>query len=135
MSDSSSWRSHASCAQPAYDGRELWFAPIDSPDAAEAKQVCAGCPVRHACLTAAMAEEGAAHRSDRYGIRAGLTGPDRRRLYEKLRERGQMQARERGGLAPCGTRAAYRRHLRREETPCESCRRANAANERERTAV
>jgi hypothetical protein len=28
-------------------------------------------------------------------------------------------------LAPCGTDAAYRRHLRRKETPCEPCRAAN----------
>lgn len=131
MSAPTSWRARAACAQPAYDGRrDLWFAPIDSEDAAEAKQVCVGCPVRQACLTAVMAEEGAAHRQYRHGIRAGLTGSDRRRLYEVLRERRQMQAGERAGLAPCGTDAAYRRHLRREETPCEPCRRANAERRR-----
>lgn len=128
------WMARAACAQPAYDGRrDLWFAPTDSPDAAEAKQACTGCPVRQACLTAVMAEEGAANRQDRYGIRAGLTGRERRRLYEVLRERGQTQARERAGLAPCGTRAAYRRHHRRGEKPCEPCRRANAEQERRRT--
>jgi len=80
------WMARAACAEPAYNGRrDLWFAPTDSPDAAEAKQVCTGCPVRQACLTAVMAEEGAANRHDRHGIRAGLTGPDRRRLYERYR--------------------------------------------------
>lgn len=28
-------------------------------------------------------------------------------------------------VAPCGTPAAYRRHLRRKESPCPACRRAN----------
>lgn len=30
-------------------------------------------------------------------------------------------------LAPCGTVAAYNRHLRRGETPCDACREANTA--------
>jgi hypothetical protein len=29
-------------------------------------------------------------------------------------------------LKPCGTEAAYRRHLRRGEQPCEACRAATA---------
>lgn len=29
-------------------------------------------------------------------------------------------------LKPCGTPAAYRRHIKRGETPCEPCRKANA---------
>lgn len=29
-------------------------------------------------------------------------------------------------IAPCGTRSAYSRHLRRGETPCQPCRDANA---------
>ncbi len=29
-------------------------------------------------------------------------------------------------VKPCGTLAAYRRHLRRGEPPCESCRQANS---------
>lgn len=31
-------------------------------------------------------------------------------------------------LSPCGTRAAYTRHKRRGEQPCEPCRRANVAD-------
>lgn len=35
--------------------------------------------------------------------------------------------RDRSGriMQPCGTRAAYRRHLRRKEKPCDPCHRAN----------
>ena len=32
----------------------------------------------------------------------------------------------------CGTVAAYRRHLRRGETPCQECKDANSAEQRER---
>ena len=34
-------------------------------------------------------------------------------------------------LRPCGTTAAYRRHLRNGEQPCEACRSANAAARRD----
>ena len=34
-------------------------------------------------------------------------------------------------LKPCGTRAAYMRHLRRGEDPCGACRDANRAGDRE----
>lgn len=40
----------------------------------------------------------------------------------------------RGGPArvpqPCGTTAAYARHLRHGETPCDACRKANAERHR-----
>lgn len=32
---------------------------------------------------------------------------------------------------PCGTVAAYKRHLRNKEEPCAACREANAAHHRE----
>lgn len=35
-------------------------------------------------------------------------------------------------LQPCGTPAAYRRHLRKKETPCEACRVAHAIAKVER---
>jgi hypothetical protein len=37
---------------------------------------------------------------------------------------------ERDGLQPCGTRAAYRRHLKRGEPTCQACRDASAAYKR-----
>jgi hypothetical protein len=36
-------------------------------------------------------------------------------------------------LQPCGTPAAYRRHLRNHETPCPSCRRAKQEEKRQST--
>lgn len=40
-------------------------------------------------------------------------------------------------LAPCGTDAAYQRHIKHHETPCDACRwahRAKGANDRVRRA-
>lgn len=37
-------------------------------------------------------------------------------------------------LAPCGTRAAYERHRRRNEEPCRACKDASAAYQRNRSA-
>lgn len=36
-------------------------------------------------------------------------------------------------LKPCGTRAAYQRHRRNGEKPCDACRQAESRAERERT--
>ena len=41
----------------------------------------------------------------------------------------------RKATAPCGTEAAYRRHQRHGETPCEECKRAAAQRRAERRGV
>lgn len=38
-------------------------------------------------------------------------------------------------LKPCGTTAAYRRHLRAGEAPCDACRAANAAAKKSKVAA
>lgn len=38
-------------------------------------------------------------------------------------------------VQPCGTEAAYRRHLRKQETPCEPCKRAAAKKRAQRRGV
>jgi WhiB family redox-sensing transcriptional regulator len=61
---------------------ELFFpAKGEHGKAARAKQVCARCPVRAACLADAMATR------DQFGIRGGLTPNERRleRLQGRLR--------------------------------------------------
>lgn len=73
--------------------------------ARDAKAVCAGCPVKAACLETAT--------EDDYGIRGGLT------LQERIQPRH-----------PCGTEAAYTRHLAERTTPCEPC--MDAASEARR---
>ena len=38
-------------------------------------------------------------------------------------------------LQPCGTWAAYKRHLRKDEEPCDDCREAARVQQRERSAA
>ena len=122
------WTDQALCADPAYaDERDdLWFAhPVQQKDAvAEAVAICHQCPVRQKCLNAALAFERGAHRMNRYGIFGGLTGSQRRRLYEALakQQTGQGPKRE---PAKCGTRSGYGKHLREQTEPCPPCRQAN----------
>ena len=58
-----------------------------------------------------------------------------RAAYERELERKRLLARERRArlpreLKPCPSEAAYRRHLRRGEVPCEGCRaEANKASD------
>jgi len=63
---------------------------------------------------------------DEIGSRFGISNQT---VSSRLREAG-VEMRPRGlnrkGLKPCGTAAAYTRHRRAGETPCDACRRANA---------
>jgi WhiB family transcriptional regulator, redox-sensing transcriptional regulator len=70
------WRLDAACAQI---DPELFFPqPGQAPQAAAAKQICAGCTVRGPCLEAAV--HGPQARDDHSGIFAGTTARDRVRL-------------------------------------------------------
>jgi WhiB family transcriptional regulator, redox-sensing transcriptional regulator len=70
------WRLDAACAEV---DPELFFPePGQVPQAAAAKQVCAGCAVRGPCLEAAV--HGPQARDDHTGIFAGTTARDRGRL-------------------------------------------------------
>ncbi|WP_174248370.1 WhiB family transcriptional regulator [Streptomyces hoynatensis] len=51
---------------------ELWFPP-PGDNGIRAIRICRRCPVRRACLDAALAEEGTAGADRRHGIRGGLT--------------------------------------------------------------
>ena len=98
---------------------DWWFATeYRSAELATALLICNGdernpvCPIRQACLEAAMVEEAGSGNFTRAGVRGGLTALQRTRLAKGLNV---------GGLQPCGTRAAYRRHLNAGET-CPICR-------------
>lgn len=78
------WRTRAACRSHDAD---LWF-PEDYPGdtatvQAHAVGICVACPVRSHCLDAALAEEGGLGPAARYGIRGGLTGPQRHREYKR----------------------------------------------------
>ncbi len=55
-----------------------------------------------------------------------MTTPAKRSRAYRDRKRGDPPR----TLAPCGTTAAYARHLRHGETPCDACRKANAERHR-----
>ena len=100
---------------------------VDSPSAEEleeARFLCARCPAKAQCLDYALAHE-------EYHIWAGTTPYERKKMRRQLGVRFvAIQSGIGGQLQPCGTDAAYIRHLRKHEAPCHDCiaahNRANA---------
>lgn len=79
------WHDQAACRGM---GDELFFPPSEGgalgvARVAEAKAVCAGCPVRVTCLADALTRESP---SARYGVYGGLSAVERGRLYVELRQ-------------------------------------------------
>jgi WhiB family redox-sensing transcriptional regulator len=72
------WRKLAACR--GLDVEAFYPVTEDEADAAEAKAVCAVCPVRQACLEHALA-----HR-EREGIWGGTTERERRRIVRQRRK-------------------------------------------------
>ena len=68
-----SWRD---CARCAGSPLTLWFS-TGAADIAEARNTCADCPVRGACLADVLADEAGLPLSRRHGIRAGLDAAQR----------------------------------------------------------
>ncbi len=90
--DEGAWRARAACHG---DDPELFF-PVGSTgpalaQIAEAKQACARCPVREACLTFAVST------SQDYGIWGGLTEDERRNLRRRQRAAARRPAAGRPG--------------------------------------
>ena len=72
------WRKRAACR--GLDA-EIFFPGTDEEvDAAEAKAICALCPVRQACLEHALASR------EREGIWGGTTERERRRIVRQRRK-------------------------------------------------
>lgn len=90
-----------------------------------AKRVCGACPVRSTCLEWALSTP------ETEGIWGGLTSDQR--LTELVRQRRSSPLPV--SLEPCGTLAAYRRHLRRGECIDPACREANRVAAQERKAT
>lgn len=87
---------------------------------AEARAICATCPISTACLLANRDEEWA---------QAVITG---KTLMERVKgpkssQSAQEVAPARASRAPCGTEAGARRHQKVGEDPCEACRVAKNA--------
>lgn len=126
---SEDWTTLAACkGMPA----DLFFTERGK-STAEAKAVCAGCPVREQCLDYAMAN------TERFGVWGGLSEHERRRLRAHQRRDGEpappklRHALTRVALS--GTESGFNRH-RREGTPiCDPCREARNFAERYRQAI
>lgn len=91
------WRDSAYCRSS--DDPEKWFplgyTPPYVPQIEAARAECSLCPVRRECREAAMVEEGARGRDNRYGIRGGMTPSERAGLYlRRKRARERARARE-----------------------------------------
>ncbi|WP_069743063.1 WhiB family transcriptional regulator [Streptomyces sp. EN23] len=118
------WRTLGNCSTAPND--DLWFPEAtDKATARAAITVCLSCPVLLLCRQAAADEERGDGKQSRYGIRGGLT-PVQRWVADSHTQAGKGKGGRR--LAPCGTNAAYDRHVRSGEQPCDPCRRAH--NER-----
>lgn len=69
------------CAQVDPD---LFFPETGQHDLTRAaKRICAGCPVRRACLAEALAEEGTARASHRHGVRGGCSPRERAAIAQQ----------------------------------------------------
>ena len=80
-----SWRSEAACSGVDSDV----FFPASEEDeqaVAQAKAICAECPVREACLQYALATNQSA------GVWGGLDAGDRRRMRRRIRDRERRKA-------------------------------------------
>ncbi|GFH36586.1 WhiB family transcriptional regulator [Streptomyces pacificus] len=79
----------ALCAAPGQD-LAMWFRELEDTvdgrrDTRYARETCLRCPVRVACLDQQMEIEGRTGASSRHGVFGGLSGRERRRLYESAK--------------------------------------------------
>jgi WhiB family redox-sensing transcriptional regulator len=114
------------CAQI---GGDLWFPEKGGDDAALAKKICRGCPIRLQCLEFAL------DNNERYGVWGGLTERERGSLLRRLPKVAQRQSEpQEQPFGEHGTTAGCKRHYLRGEKPCVACREAynRARNERRR---
>jgi len=78
------WRKDASCTGVESD---IFFPAAEDESASkQAKEICAACPVREACLQYSLSTNQAA------GVWGGLDEGERRRLRRRLRDRERRKA-------------------------------------------
>jgi len=133
------WRDQAPCVG------DYLFDAESGADAQMAARICHGCPVALDCLEAALSEE-TGDSNNRSGIRGGLTPKQRVTIARRRRTWAAAKAEAEGVTvkkpmrgpgrpeAPCGTQAAYDRHIRRHELVDDACREAHAEKRRKQRA-
>jgi WhiB family redox-sensing transcriptional regulator len=125
--DPDAWRQRAACRE--YDPEIFFPDPGDASTREAAIRICRGCPVVAECRTEATSAPWGIWGGETHNQRAARTGtPARVAAARELRN---------AHLRPCGTPAAYMRHLRANEKPCQRCVDANrlAVNERYEKSV
>ena len=104
------WHARAACRD--HPDPDLWFpGPGNNRRAQSAVEICRSCPVQIDCARYA------ADAGEQFGIwggRSGFLPVATIRRWDHL------------SLKPCGTEAAYVRHLRRGERACQACRGAHS---------
>lgn len=84
------WRESAVCRE--VDDDTFFPALGDTSGINYAKTICAGCPVRQACLVEALREEGGKAKNNRFGVRGGKSAGQRYAMYTAHRRRQQRAA-------------------------------------------
>ncbi|MGN7137299.1 WhiB family transcriptional regulator [Streptomyces pseudogriseolus] len=128
------WAARAAC-----QGRDLSLFFSDAEQKVrQAKAICAACPVRRECLDEALRAEATISAA---GVFGGLTADERnevaaQRPSESPAASAQAPRLSRTGRrqAPCGTRSAYQRHVKKREPIDDACRAAKREDDRRRRA-
>lgn len=81
------WQDGAVCATT---DPEVFFPPTGKNVYAAARKICNSCDVRLKCLAYIMRVEGESHSHNRYGMYAGLSPVERRKLYEEQRDLAEI---------------------------------------------
>jgi WhiB family redox-sensing transcriptional regulator len=92
-----------------------------------ARTICAACPVSTECLQWALTG-GPDGTGEHDGMWAGTTPRERQEM------RMNAAPRRKRTHAVCGTSSGYSKHYRNGEKPCDACRAAWSADDRERQA-
>ena len=121
---SGAWQKEGACRT---EDPELFF-PVGQTSSAKAqaelaKAVCCRCPVMGQCLQWALETR------VEDGVWGGTTEEERRSMRRRA-----VRGKGRPDLSPCGTWAAYRRHLRNHERIDDACREANRRAKDKQTA-
>lgn len=125
MSTDTEWMTHGACVGTNPD---VFFVERGESTGA-ARNLCRQCPVVGECLEFAIAN------GEQFGIWGDTTERERRAIRRARRGGNVAPTRVDRPLRPCGTEAAYRRHTKRGEPPCDACREAKRAGRRKSDAA
>lgn len=119
MTDTNQWLQQAACR--GLDP-ELFY-PEQGQSAAQARAVCAVCPVKQECLEDALEHETQARR---FGVFGGLTATERARLHQSRTGKSRRKP------IAHGTERGYVAHWRLGEEACAACLKAKSQRNLER---